>query len=277
MCPFLARGAKVIITSNVAQHHGLCNGTTGIVKDIVYHEPYVNEEDSDGDVDDAMDIGDVVIVRPPGLPKYVWVDVGDDYTGPTYFPGNALRKGWVPIHPITATEYSSSTGGGPTCHERTMLPLRLAWAWTWKAQGQTFKTPIVLNLGEKERDHGLTYVAFSRASRLSLIGIRGGFSKERFTSKIKNHAKMKPRIKEETRLRALASETLTNIEVFRENRRELLYNFLQQQQEHQQQEEEEEEEEEEEVEEEEAEEEEEEEDEEDDFDDDMNDDEFWEE
>ena len=35
---FLARDAKVVMTSNVCQPAGLCNGAVGEVKDIVYHE-----------------------------------------------------------------------------------------------------------------------------------------------------------------------------------------------------------------------------------------------
>ena len=56
--------------------------------------------------------------------------------GPTFFPENESRKQWVPIYPITGEDYSVA---GKSL-SRTMLPLRLAWAWTiWKAQGQTIR------------------------------------------------------------------------------------------------------------------------------------------
>jgi PIF1-like helicase/Helitron helicase-like domain at N-terminus len=172
---FLAVGAKVVITSNVAQHFGLCNGTTGVVKDIVYDKEQQYGRDNINTTTSGT------ARKPPGLPEYVWVDVGNDYKGPMYFPGNEERRGWVPVHPMTASEYTASSkdSGALNKNERTMLPLRLAWAWTiWKAQGQTFTTKIVLNLGRYEREHGLTYVGFSSATRLSLIGIQGGLTLE---------------------------------------------------------------------------------------------------
>ena len=70
-----------------------------------------------------------------------------------------------------------------------MLPLRLAWAWTmWKAQGQTFTGKIVMDLSDREREHGLTYVAFSRATKFENIGIEGGLSLARFTTSIRERS-----------------------------------------------------------------------------------------
>ena len=37
----------------------------------------------------------------PALPKFIIVDVGKEYRGPTFFPGYPNRVGWVTIHPIT--------------------------------------------------------------------------------------------------------------------------------------------------------------------------------
>eukprot|EP00957_Ditylum_brightwellii_P147947 11265303-Ditylum_brightwellii.AAC.1 len=67
------------------------------------------------------------------------VDFRSQYTGPTYFPDDKTTRGWVPIHPVTATWYTPNrTPGQYNKHIRTMFSLRLAWAWTiWKAQGQT--------------------------------------------------------------------------------------------------------------------------------------------
>jgi ATP-dependent exoDNAse (exonuclease V) alpha subunit len=60
-----------------------------------------------------------------------------------------------------------------------MLPLQLAWAWTfWKAQGQTFRNKIIMNLSNKEKENGLTYTGFSRATKLSNIGIIGAISRQ---------------------------------------------------------------------------------------------------
>ena len=55
-------GAKFLLTKNVWQSAGLCNGATGIIKDIVY-DPGKNA---------------------PNLPDYILVDFGDSYTG-TFF------------------------------------------------------------------------------------------------------------------------------------------------------------------------------------------------
>jgi ATP-dependent exoDNAse (exonuclease V) alpha subunit len=58
-----------------------------------------------------------------------------------------------------------------------MLLLTTVWAFTiWKSQGQTFTEKVVLNVSDHEREHGLTYVAFSRATRFSNIGLKDGIT-----------------------------------------------------------------------------------------------------
>eukprot|EP00957_Ditylum_brightwellii_P196371 14961753-Ditylum_brightwellii.AAC.1 len=66
---------------------------------------------------------------------YQLADFGSRYTGPTFFPGDETRRGWVPDHPVTTTWYTPrSTPGQYDKHTCIMFPLRLAWAWTiWKA------------------------------------------------------------------------------------------------------------------------------------------------
>ena len=99
-----------------------------------------------------------------------------------------------------------------------MLPLRLAWAWTmWKAQGQTFTGKIVMDLSDREREHGLTYVAFSRATKFENIGIEGGLSLACFTTSIREHSKMSARLAEEDRLRNLANATEERVRQWRED------------------------------------------------------------
>jgi hypothetical protein len=34
---------------------------------------------------------------PPSLPKFIWVDFQTSYTGPSYFPDDPTRRGWVPV------------------------------------------------------------------------------------------------------------------------------------------------------------------------------------
>jgi hypothetical protein len=54
--------------------------------------------------------------------------------------------------------------------------------------------------------HSLTYTAFSRATRLSDIGISiGGLTRERITESIQKGNIMTPRIVEKTRLRGLVA------------------------------------------------------------------------
>ncbi len=75
-----------------------------------------------------------------------------------------------------------------------MLPLRCAWAWTiWKAQGQTIHGKVILVLGKTEREHGLSYVGFSRTTRLEDVGVDGGINADRIMSKIQNQKKLKVR------------------------------------------------------------------------------------
>ena len=52
---------------------------------------------------------------------------------------------------------------------------------------------MILDLGKQEMSLGLSYVAFSRATRLSNIGIVGGITKERLTTVIQKKAGLKRR------------------------------------------------------------------------------------
>ena len=113
---------------------------------------------------------------------------------------NQERRKWVPIYPVNVDDYSSRD----KTLSRTMIPLRLAWAWTiWKAQGQTIRNKIVLNLGNSEREHGLSYVGFSRATKLSDIGISGGLPGNRITSTISKMIKVKKGLEEDKALNRL--------------------------------------------------------------------------
>ena len=63
-------GARVLLTKNVLQVTGLCNGATGKIVDIVYEAS--NEEEAS-------------TKKAPHLPEYILVDFGKDYTGPSFF------------------------------------------------------------------------------------------------------------------------------------------------------------------------------------------------
>ena len=186
---FLCIGAKVLLTMNIWQHAGLCNGAVGTVVDIVYDDESI----------------------APGLPVCVLVDFKDDYTGPPIWTPPYSRT-IIPIFPVTAN-WASPTGGGDLVqHSRIMLPLKLSFAWTmWRVQGQTIRSKVVLHLGKTEKEHGLTYTGFSRATKFQNIGIAGGLPLSRLTTKIANQSKMKRRIKEEKKLAKLAAQTRRNV------------------------------------------------------------------
>ena len=103
---FLSVGSSVLLTNNICQLAGLCNGSTGIVKDIVYDD----------------------ITSPSHLPRFIMVDFVSQYTGTTFFLGVETRRGWVPVCPVTPTWYTPSRIPGQYDERAcTMFSLRLAW------------------------------------------------------------------------------------------------------------------------------------------------------
>ena len=72
---FYCKGALVLLTKNVCQSLGLCNGSTGKIVDIIYTHGK----------------------PPPALPECIIVNFGDNYSGPSFFPDDDSKKGWVPI------------------------------------------------------------------------------------------------------------------------------------------------------------------------------------
>ena len=82
-----------------------------------------------------------------------------------------------------------------------MLPLTTVWAFTiLRSQGQTFTGKVVLNVSDHEREHGLTYVAFSHATRFSNIVLKDGITNTRLRDKIRKQGKMRGRIHHEKNL-----------------------------------------------------------------------------
>jgi hypothetical protein len=101
----IARNSRVMITSNLWTQMGITNGTTGTLRFIIY----------------SSNVG------PPSLPIAVIMELDEGYVGPSL---NGLLR-HVVINPIMR--------GVNTAHgrmERTMLPIRLAFAITiHKCQG----------------------------------------------------------------------------------------------------------------------------------------------
>eukprot|EP00957_Ditylum_brightwellii_P113580 8659764-Ditylum_brightwellii.AAC.1 len=107
------------------------------------------------------------------------VDFVPQYTGTTFFLDGKTRMGWVPVHPVTATWYTPSrTPGQYNDHTHTMFSLRLAWALTiWKTLCQTIIGKVNLCQGRVEKEHDLTYVALSRVTKFSDIGLHDNITK----------------------------------------------------------------------------------------------------
>jgi ATP-dependent DNA helicase PIF1 len=101
---YLAKGARVVVKSNLWVEAGLVNGTLGTVVDIVYAIGKSSPKD----------LPDVVMVR------------FDHYRGPTLnglFPVPVIERNWM-----TKNKFCT----------RTQIPLSLAWGFTvHQSQGQT--------------------------------------------------------------------------------------------------------------------------------------------
>ena len=130
----LAKGCKVILTSNLWKEAGLTNGAKGVVKFIVYEKG----------------------LKPKALPSLVIVQF-PQYIGPSFLE-NCMNC--VPIVPIRRDWYS----GKKACW-RLMLPLKPAYGTTIHAsQGQSLDR-VIINLGKREFSNGLTYTAISRCKK----------------------------------------------------------------------------------------------------------------
>ena len=129
-----------MLTSNLWQKTGLCNGATGTVKDIIY----ANNQ------------------NPPSLPISVLVEF-KKYKGLAFIPDH---PSWIPIPPVTF-EWTTTRR-----HSRRQLLLRLSYAMTiHKSQGQTLQKAVI-DIGERERSAGLTFVALSRLRKFTNVIIQ---------------------------------------------------------------------------------------------------------
>ncbi|XP_046856300.1 ATP-dependent DNA helicase PIF1-like [Xenia sp. Carnegie-2017] len=174
---FLAKGARVMLTMNLWSTVGLCNGATGKVVDIIFHDNH----------------------QPPDLPIAVIIEF-ENYRGPAF---NVDKPFCVPICPITVSS-QLETG----YHERQQLPLRLAWALTiHKSQGLTLPKAWI-DIGKSERTAGVSYVAISRVKSI-LSCVIEPMTYERLTS-LKSSANLQYRIEEENRLDSLAQTSYSS-------------------------------------------------------------------
>ena len=175
---YLSKKARVKLTRNLWTEAGLCNGTMGTIKDIIFSESH----------------------KATMLPIAIIVQFDDDYLGPSFCKDT---PNCVPIFPVTS---SSNTLGDN--FERLQFPLKLAWSLTiHKSQGLTLKK-CWIDLGSTEKVAGLTYVALSRVRKLSDTVIEP-LTFERLHA-LKKTSNYKYRLLEESRLEQLAQHTLQN-------------------------------------------------------------------
>jgi hypothetical protein len=137
----LCVGAPVVLTFNLEQRAGLCNGSKGLVYDII--------------PDDQSDSHQpIVLVQLK------------DYTGPSF---SADANAIVPI--VSRTVSLTTKRDGPHRLSRTALPLRLGFATTiHKIQGQTCDRVVFNPCNLKSS--ALAYVALSRVRERSHIYVR---------------------------------------------------------------------------------------------------------
>lgn len=167
----LARGARVMLRTNMCIESGLVNGAIGTVWDILF-------EENQG---------------PPLLPVAVFVEF-DTYNGPAIISTKGKRT--IPIPPIRQS-WDTNT----RMRSHLQIPLSLAWAIiVQKSQGLTL-SEAVINLGKKEYASGLSFVAVSRVCALKNI-LFDPFLFERL-QRIKQSKRLQERKNEEERLTSM--------------------------------------------------------------------------
>ena len=173
---YVSIGAQITLVTNLWKRNGLTNGTSGVIKDIIYKE---NRENNDLPV--------AIIIHFPC------------YTGPQFF-NDSDKHNWVPINKISAFNMSSKA-------TRTNYPLKLGYATTiHKSQGSTLSKGVV-DFGKSERNLGSSFVALSRFKRFDSFLLEA-HSFERITKDILKSTMLKPRQLEEERLEQLFNKTL---------------------------------------------------------------------
>jgi len=164
----LAKGARVMLRTNLWTEVGLVNSSVRSVQEIVFEE---NQS-------------------PPSLPVAVLIEF-DNYSGLAIIIAEGKRL--VPVSPIR----HSLEGKKEIC-SRLQVPICLAWSITvHKSQGLTLQK-AVMDLRKKEYAAGLSFVVISRVGALQNILFRP-FSFKRL-QRIKTCKRLQERLAEERRL-----------------------------------------------------------------------------
>ena len=176
----LLEGMKVMVLRNLWQNVGVVNGALGTLVEIIYKQGQA----------------------PPHLPFCILVQLSPTtYSGPSCHP---QIPNCVPICPFPVQWYAKGQ-----LHQRTQLPVVMAWAITIdKSQGLTLEH-IVVDLEGRRNEPALPFVACSRTGKESnlMFDIKPGtFTYELFT-RLKRSRNLKARLKSDERLLKLAQKT----------------------------------------------------------------------
>ena len=148
----LAEGSRVLLKRNLWQSRGLCNGSIGEVKYIVYPEKSSHQQ---------LQLP-IVIVQFPS------------YTGPWYLKD-------VPNSVPIVLQENHFTRGQEQCTRR-MLPLLPGYAISiHSSQGAELES-VIVNVGPQEFAAGLVYVALSRVRRIQNLYFEPFPKRPRFLS-----------------------------------------------------------------------------------------------
>ena len=148
----LAEGSRVLLKRNLWQSRGLCNGSIGEVKYIVYPEKSSHQQ---------LQLP-IVIVQFPS------------YTGPWYLKD-------VPNSVPIVVQENHFTRGQEQCTRR-MLPLLPGYAISiHSSQGAELES-VIVNVGPQEFAAGLVYVALSRVRRIQNLYFEPYPKRPRFLS-----------------------------------------------------------------------------------------------
>lgn len=146
----VAKGTRVMLTTNLWQPAGLVNGSQGTIYDIAWNAGAKPWEDS---------------------PAVIMVAF-DSYDGPPYLTASEGRK-IVPILPVTR----DFLVGNETC-ARTQFPLIVAFAITvHKCQSLT-KDQIVTDLATRDFQAGISYFTVSRVTSLQGLLLEAPFDRQ---------------------------------------------------------------------------------------------------
>jgi hypothetical protein len=175
-------GAPVMLLANLFQESGLANGSSGIVRDVVFAPTFGSENANMFD-----------------LPLFVIIDF-PSYTGPP-FPHWSDHPKCVPI-PVMSARVNNR--GSST---RRQVPIVLARALThWKAQGKSLEQ-VYAFLCTIRHVYGLDYVAISRA--MSRYGLMLDDVQQDMFTRVSNSRKMTLVRAERKRLEKMSKKTDT--------------------------------------------------------------------